>query len=219
MSANCQLIQKSAVRFAKTGAAIYHSHHDMLRFWERLVRRAGLPVRLTQGFNPRPRLVFPHALGLGIVSRLEEVELELHSRLDNREIQRRLSLASPGAVEILEVRGLPPAKGSRQIVASSYRLSGWPGDDSPALGQAAAELMAKPEIQVERGAPGEKRRIDIRPFIKKLALDAGSDSLELAVSHTRTGSARPDEAAKLLAAAINRDWRDWRIEKTGMRLE
>ncbi len=219
MNQHSELVQKSAVRFAKTGPAIYHSHHDLIRFWERAVKRAGLPMRLTQGFNPRPRIVFPHALGLGIASRCEEVELELCSRLDNAELAERLIRASAGALEILSVHTLPPGKKSRQLTASSYTIAGWPEELLARLPDIAAEILALTEIPVERGAPGEKRSLDIRPYLKRLLFDPVGRCLVLELIHTQTGSARPDEVAKLAAARAGADWHDLRLEKTGMTLE
>lgn len=211
-----RLIQKTAVRFAKTGPTIYHSHHDMIRFWERAVQRAGLPLRLTQGFNPRPRLIFPHALGLGIVSRLEEVEIELCSIVPLPEMLERLCRAVTGVLEIVSADALPPVKKSRQIVASSYLISGLPAEADAA--GAAAGIMEQTEITVERRNKEGGRRLDIRPYLASL-VPAGADALALEIRHTPAGSARLDEVTKLLAAALVCDWRDFRLEKTGMRLE
>ena len=213
-----QLVQKSAVRFAKEGRAIYHSHHDLIRFWERVVRRAGRPMRLTQGFNPRPRIIFPHALGLGISSRVEVAELELQTRVDRRELQERLTRACAGSLEILGVENLPPLRHSRQITASSYLVTGWNQADPAALARAAAEILSRRELLRERGAPGERLTVDIRPFIAKMAVSADG-GLELEIKHTPAGSARPDEAAGLTAELLGMDRRDLVIKKVGMALE
>ena len=69
--------QKVEIRFEKSEAVRFISHHDVMRAFQRAVRRADLPVRLTQGFNPRPRIIFPAALELGIASLDEAAELEL----------------------------------------------------------------------------------------------------------------------------------------------
>lgn len=218
MNDHSQLTQKSAVLYSKTGPAIYHSHHDMIRFWERAVRRAGLPMRLTQGFNPRPRMVFPHALGLGIASLHEEVELELCSRLATGEMKERLVKAVAGALDIAAVLALPPVKKSRQLIASAYRIEGWPAEAAGKLGGVAAAVAARPDIMVERGKPGETRSLDIRPHIARIAYEADGNQLVFELRHTQAGSARPDEIAKLAAGAVGLDWRDLRIVKTAMTL-
>lgn len=210
------LMQKTAIRFAKVGPSIYHSHHDMIRFWERAVKRANLPMRLTQGFNPRPRMVFPHALGVGIASRHEEVELELHAAVPLDDLLRRITDACGDTLDILEAVNLPPVKKSRQMTASFYRICGWPASANETLGGIGDLILGRGEIVVERGAPGDKRRVDIRPHIKSVAYDAAAGCIELELSHSQSGSARPDEIAKLAAAEAGVDWRDLTMEKTGM---
>ncbi|MCD8350872.1 MAG: TIGR03936 family radical SAM-associated protein [Planctomycetaceae bacterium] len=214
-----QMLQKTAVVFAKTGPAIYHSHHDMIRFWERAIKRADLPMRLTQGFNPRPRIIFPHALGLGIASRHEEVELELHARIDLRILLERIKHAAGDTLGILDAFNLPPVKKSRQLVASSYTITGWAPESLPRLGETAQSILALPEIVVERGAPGNRRTLDIRPFIAGLTYDDGDAALRLDLSHSNAGSARPDEVGKLAASMLKDDAYGLAIEKVAMRLE
>ncbi|MDQ7779636.1 MAG: TIGR03936 family radical SAM-associated protein, partial [Planctomycetota bacterium] len=54
------------MRLAKTGKLRFISHHDLMRTIERAVRRSGIPVECSEGFNPRPRISYPTALALGI---------------------------------------------------------------------------------------------------------------------------------------------------------
>src|ERR1700749_5052019 len=68
---------KVRLRFRKDGSLRWLSHHDLLRTFERMLRRAELPFHSTQGFNPHPRLVFALSLPLGVVGRAEVAELEL----------------------------------------------------------------------------------------------------------------------------------------------
>src|SRR5262245_30862643 len=70
-------VDKVRLRFRKTGPLRLLSHHDLLRCFERLLRRAGLPVHRTHGFHPHPRLVFALSLPLGVVGCEEVAELEL----------------------------------------------------------------------------------------------------------------------------------------------
>lgn len=216
MSDRTAMKQKIAVVFAKTGPAIHHSHHDLIRFWERAVKRAGLPVRLTQGFNPRPRIIFPHALGLGVASRHEEVELELYESVPVGEILPRLKRAVGDTLEIIDAVPLPPVKKSRQILSSSYRIGGWPDSAGEALAAFAADILRRGEIRVERGAPGDRRSVDVRPYLQSVTHDPEDRALRLVLKHTPTGSGRPDEIAKLAAEAVGCDWRDVRLEKIGM---
>ena len=210
------LVQKNAVVFAKTGRSIYHSHHDIIRFWERAVRRASLPVRLTQGFNPRPRMVFPHALGVGIASRHEEVELEFYARISRDDIASRLAEACAGVVPILAVMSLPPTRKGRRLVESAYVLSGWGGREGARAAAAVDAMRGWKTVAVERKTPDGTKQVDIKPFIKDILCPAGGGSVAAVIFHTEAGSARPDEIARLIGAEAGIDAAGISIVKTGM---
>src|SRR4051812_6059853 len=86
---------KVRLRFAKRGDLRLISHHDLMRCLERMLRRAGVPIAHSQGFNPRPKAVFPLALALGIEGRREVVELELTEPIEPAELLGRLAACAP----------------------------------------------------------------------------------------------------------------------------
>ena len=81
---------KVRIRFRKDHDLRLLSHHDLMRTFERMLRRAALPIRRTQGFHPHPRLIFALSLPLGVVGCAEVVELELDEVLAVEEIRARL---------------------------------------------------------------------------------------------------------------------------------
>src|SRR5438552_11508413 len=87
--------EKVRILFRKTGNLRLISHHDLMRCFERMLRRAALPFHSTAGFNPKPRLVFAMPLALGISGTQEIAELELDQELPPGEIHRRLSEQAP----------------------------------------------------------------------------------------------------------------------------
>src|SRR5438067_1919966 len=82
---------KVRIRFRKHGNLRLVSHHDLMRCFERMLRRAGLPFRTTAGFHPTPRLVFALSLPLGVVGCAEIAELELTEPVEPEEVHRRLA--------------------------------------------------------------------------------------------------------------------------------
>ena len=95
---------KVRIRFRKAGDLRLISHHDLLRSFERMLRRAALPFHSTAGFNPKPRLVFALTLPLGVVGCEEVVELELDAELSLEELRQRLVQQAPPGLEILSVQ-------------------------------------------------------------------------------------------------------------------
>src|SRR5437016_13121789 len=94
---------KVRIRFRKTGDLRLISHHDLMRCFERMLRRAGLPFHSTEGFNPKPRLVFAMPLPLGVVGLQEAADLELDEAMAPDEIRERLAREAPAGLEILTV--------------------------------------------------------------------------------------------------------------------
>ena len=184
------------LRFAKSGDLRLVSHHDLMRCLERLIRRSALPVAQSQGFNPRPKVVFALALALGIEGRREVVELELAEPLEPSEVLERLRAAAPPGLEFFEAEAAPTGRAARPT-AAQYRLE-LPADRRAAAAEAAAAFLASPRWPHVRHRPDRApAEVDLRPFVLDAALAAdGALGLRLAVDPG--GSARPEEVLDAL---------------------
>jgi radical SAM-linked protein len=179
---------KIRIRFRKDGALRLISHHDLMRCFERMLRRAGLPFHSTAGFNPKPRLVFALSLGLGIVGCAEVVELELDEEIPLEEIHARLIDQAPSGLEIQSIRRIDWKSGA-QVRRVVYRIM-VPSDRHEETNRRMVDLLAAPSCIVDRLKP-QPRKVEIRPYVKQLRLVG--DDLELDLIVTPNGTARPDE--------------------------
>jgi radical SAM-linked protein len=197
-------VDKARIRFRKSGALRLLSHHDLMRTFERLLRRTELPFHRSQGFHPKPRLVFALSLPLGAVGCEEVVELELDEILSPEEIHARLARQAPPGLEILSVCRIP-VRGNAQVCRLAYALP-VPAERLPDLRFRIAEVLAARACWIDRRRPHERqpgRRLDVRPFLVDLLIhppSGPSDSakLEMVLRLTSTGTARPDEVLGLL---------------------
>ncbi len=164
-----------------------------MRCFERMLRRAGLPFRCTEGFNPKPRMAFALSLALGIEGHHEVVELELQEELPLEEIVERLSRQAPVGLEILSLRRVPPSA-KAQPCRATYRLP-VPPERRGDLQRRIDELFAQEHCWVERTRP-QPRRLDLRPYLHRI--DLTPDGLDMQLSVTPQGTARPDEILNLL---------------------
>src|SRR5215467_8701258 len=98
------VVDKVRIRFRKGGDLRLVSHHDLMRTFERMLRRAALPFRSSEGFHPKPRFVFALSLSLGIVGCEEVVELELSEPVPAEEVHARLAAHTVPGLEVLSVR-------------------------------------------------------------------------------------------------------------------
>jgi radical SAM-linked protein len=184
---------KVQIRFRKGGDLRLVSHHDLMRCFERMLRRAELPFHSTEGFNPKPRMSFPLSLALGIEGCEEVFELELDAELPPEEVRERLTRQAPPGLDILTVRQATGRRTAR-VCRVCYRLPLPPGRAAEA-GTRAAALLAGPHCWVERTRP-QPRRLDLRPYIRNLHVLP--DGLEMDLWVTPTGTARPEELVALL---------------------
>jgi radical SAM-linked protein len=201
---------KLRFRFAKTGTLRLLSHHDLMRSFERMLRRAGLPFKSTAGFHPGPRVVFALSLPLGVVGRDEVVEVEFLRELDETEALAALRAQCPPGLDFTRV-AVVPMKATAVPRRVEYRVP-LPEDRAAAAAGRCANLLAEDKVWVERLRPSPKR-LNIRPYFRNLTVTPvgcvaerrASDPLQLAANQlvldlwvTQTGTARADELLNLL---------------------
>jgi radical SAM-linked protein len=95
---------EAKVKFAKKGVMRFISHLDLMRLFQRAARRAGIPVTISKGFNPHPRISIQPALKLGRESMSLEASLRLDEWMMPAEFKERLKANLPEGIEILEVK-------------------------------------------------------------------------------------------------------------------
>jgi radical SAM-linked protein len=91
--------------FSKTGLMRYISHLDLMRLFMRAMRRADLPLKMSEGFSPHPKLSFGRALKLGVESQAEEASIVLKFPVAPEDFKYRLQKQLPEGIEVKDVQG------------------------------------------------------------------------------------------------------------------
>ncbi len=186
--------------FIKEGDFACLSHLDLQRTFIRTLRRAGLPLLYSQGFNPQPRLSFAAPLAVGIVGDGEFLEFDLINHIESETIKTALNGLLPPELAVRSVREVDPHAPvlASQVGAALYLVIFSP--PVPELAPAVQSLLAAPVLEVER--PGKKtiKRVDIRPFIYNLYLQNAfeEDKLLMFIATGNQGGTRPAEVMSLL---------------------
>ena len=184
---------KFRFRFRKSGVLRLLSHHDLMRCFERMLRRAQIPFRSTGGFHPTPRLVFALSLPLGIEGQREVVELETLKEFSPDEVLNRLVAQSPEGLTFTECR-VVPLKASAVPRRAVYAVTVIPDELSVAQ-EHIPELLGTDKLWVDRIRP-KPRRLNIRPYIRDLELQG--DQLKMDFWVTQNGTAKAEELLQLL---------------------
>lgn len=187
------------IRFGKFGALKYTGNLDMVKIWERVLRRADLPILYTQGFNTRPRFQLATALPLGITSECEVIDVALREIIPLDGIKDRIQAVSPEGLKVYgvtEVHVEGPALQSL-VQSSEYRITFEDGIKPERL-QAAIDRV----LGMERIIKVEQRRkrktvSDLRPMILDLYIDAERENTMIAhLSAGERGNLRPVDVIK-----------------------
>ena len=194
------------VRFSKTGRMRFLSHHDLMRLFERALRRTGLELRMTEGYNPHPVIAFPTALGLGIESLDEILEFELTRWTAPKQIEKLLGEQLPEGVGIASAEAFD----RKQRCAVSYveYEAACPGQGEGLPPRVQAFLALK-ECPVERVSDKGSKTVEIRQYV--MALEAEGEVVYLRIRITDQGTAKPEEVLRSVGLKIDEQLR---IKKT-----
>ncbi|MCP2165115.1 TIGR03936 family radical SAM-associated protein [Goodfellowiella coeruleoviolacea] len=166
-------MQKLRIRYAKRGRLRFTSHRDVARTFERALRRAGVPMAYSQGFNPHPKVSWIGASPTGVASEAEYVEIQVVEPVDPRALRTALDAALPPGLDVLETVEAGPGALADRIEASRWRIE-LPGVTPDELRTAVAALLAAESVQVERLTKDGRREIDVRPAVVSAEVVADS---------------------------------------------
>ena len=181
------------INYAKTEAMRFTGHLDLYKTWERTLRRAGLPLAYSQGFNPRPKINLSSALPLGFTSQDEIIDIWLKEHLGLPQIEADLRRAAPPGIKIISVAEVDlraPAL-QTQVLAAAFVVTLL--DPVPDLAVRVEELLRKEKLPRARRA----KEYDLRPLIQELTLlpddDEQNARLFMRLNAQEGATGRPDE--------------------------
>jgi radical SAM-linked protein len=186
------------ITFAKTEEMRYTGHLDLHRTWERIFRRAELPLAYSQGFHPQPRINLASALPLGFTSQAELVDVWLENPLPLEQVVEALKRALPPGLILIEVQEADPRSPSlqTQVIASEYIVTLLDLVDK--LDDRLAEILKSSELLRER----RNKKYDLRPLIQELTRlsddEYGRSCLRMRLSAQDGATGRPEEVLNAL---------------------
>lgn len=159
---------------------MFISHLDLVRTMQRAVKRSGLPVWYTQGFNPRIYLNFPLALSLGVVGRKEYMDFAVTEEVDFEKAKEVLYRSMPEGLKILGVD--KPVHENKEIAFAEYIIKFTGGAAAEEMLAALEKMMSAETIEVDKHSKSKGTvKIDIKPHINIVGTDTAADVLTVTV--------------------------------------
>lgn len=196
-------MQRLRISFGRGGPVRFISHLDTMRCWERVFRRASIPIEYTQGFTPHPKLAVAAPLAVGFTGEAELMDVWLRKWMPPDALLMMTRRQLPAGFSVHSAREVPESLPSLQSVVCAGRyhcVASHPG--GPAAAEAAVRSFleaASFEFQYERA--GVEKKQDLRPLVQQLTVAAGDgDScyVDMLVTLGQEGGARPDHVLSAL---------------------
>lgn len=153
--------------FEKTGNAVWMSHLDLMRLMQRAFKRAGLPLKHTQGFNPRPSVSIALPLSVGVQSKCELLDFELDGQeIPFAETKQRLNAALVEGVKVLDVYDNGRKIRDIALLGCVLELE-YDALIPENAQQMLTELFTREQLTVEKRGKNGVTQQDIIPMIRK----------------------------------------------------
>jgi radical SAM-linked protein len=167
-------MSKHRLLFAKTGRAIYISHLDLMRTFQRAFLRAGLHLRHSEGFNPHPIMAFALPLSVGTTSVCELLDFDLLSEPMPEVVVSRLNAALPEGVSVLQAYDSSRKFAEIKWVCVSARLEYDKGLPKDVMARLRA-FFAREEVIVPKKTKKGMTDFNITPCIGAFDIRSQSD--------------------------------------------
>lgn len=177
---------KIRIKFAKYGVMKFIGHLDVMRFFQKAIRRADIDIRYSEGFSPHPVMSFAAPLGVGMESLGEYLDIEINSMTSVEEIKDALNREMPEGISILSVRILPDnaQNAMASVAAAKYWIlasTGQENGQNDACGmrgfpidrieEKLTAFCARERIPVIKKTKRGERELDLKPGIFELQIE------------------------------------------------
>lgn len=190
---------KLRVKFKKYGPIRFIGHLDVMRYFQKAIRRAGLDVAYTGGYSPHQIMTFASPLGVGTESNGEYMDIEVHSLVSCADAMERLNRAGADGIEVTAVKVLPDDAGNAMasVAAAAYTVRFRKGREPAAdIAEALPAFLARERISFLKETKKGIRELNLRQGIYELSWDGSA--LHMLVDASSAGNIKPSQIVEAL---------------------
>jgi len=191
------------IRFKRGPEIRFISHLDIIRLWHRALRRAGIELAYSEGFNPHPRISLAVPLALGVTSEAELMDVWLVKFISPHSFISCISQQLPPGMEIIQVYQIALTLPSlqSQVRYVEYRVEVTAKEGAEYITQALASLLDREHLPWQHQRDTGPKSYDLRALIDDLWLDSWHNDYGVIGMRLRcdsSGSGRPEQVVKAL---------------------
>ncbi len=183
----------------------YVGHLDLMRFFQKAVKRAGLPIRYSEGFNPHQIMSFASPLGVGLTSEGEYMDIDIKEQVDSKAALETLNANMVEGLEIKSFKYLPDnaEKCMSAVTAASYLVTYKDSKDDACYVDNILELKQKffdetASINIVKKTKKGERVLDLKPLIYRFNIRVVDNKpvYDLLLSSGSTDNIKPELVVK-----------------------
>ncbi len=198
---------KVRIKFSKSGALVYIGHLDVMRYFQKLFRRADIPVAYSEGFSPHQLLSFTPPLPLGMESDGEYADVELTSSVKTKDALETLRKESVPEISIKSFRELPEKclSAMASVSAAKYTVKSVGNDAWADMDKKIGSFLDKDEAIITKKTKKNEREVNIRPLVYELGHNNDSGTTTMLISSGSTDNLKPEHVLQYLGVLEHAD--------------
>ncbi|WP_372714200.1 TIGR03936 family radical SAM-associated protein [Ilyobacter sp.] len=166
---------KKRLYFDKSEDMKYISHLDMMRFLERLLKKAKIEVKYSEGFHPRPRMSFGNPVSLGVEAYDEVMDLELLVEMENEILLEKLNAVCPQGFRFNAAEDVP----RKSNIAEEFQIMIYEISGDEATLEKLKNLLGQDEIVEVKIKNGKRKERNLKERIQSYSIEGNKLRLEL----------------------------------------
>ena len=162
---------KARIKFKKYGALRFIGHLDVMRYFQKVMRRAQIPIAFTGGYSPHMIMSFASPLGIGRTSEGEYFDIELTEAIESEKAVRQMNEVGVEGIEVLSFRQIAEEKkatGMAIVAAADYLVGVREGSFPKNLRELVDTFVNQSQIEVMKQTKRSEKLVDIRPMIYQM---------------------------------------------------
>ncbi len=206
---------KIRIKFTKQGPMKFIGHLDMMRYFQKVMRRAQVDIRYSEGFSPHQIMSFASPLGVGLTSKGEYMDIEVLSTENSKTMVERMNQAMVEGTRVLSYRHLDDSsKNAMSIVAAAdYTMifrENYRPQDMEAFFKEFMKFQAQPQILIAKETKKGQRELDLKPLLYKV--ERREQSVFLQVSTGSRDNVKPELVMEAFARYLGQDYLPFAME-------
>lgn len=205
---------KIRIKFSKQGTMKFIGHLDIMRYFQKAIRRAEVDIRYSEGFSPHQIMSFAAPLGVGLTGSGEYLDIDVLSTESSKKMEDRLNAVMAEGMKVLSYRKLPDgAANAMSLVAACDYTIRLREDYDNGLGLSPEEFfeglfsfIESGNLEITKKTKKCEKQMDLRPYIFEYRLADDKTGIFLKLSSGSAANIKPELLLEAFCKSMEKEY-------------